>query len=98
MVMCWRSGHQSLVDDGLISLNEKPAAAPFIVRFEMAITPAEFRRLTHIFCQELSESGSKRCRPRVSKPRDNVGRSLSRMRGRVLWLHSSCLLLTSRLR
>jgi hypothetical protein len=36
------------VDDALISLNEKPAAAPFIVHFEMAITPAEFRRLTYL--------------------------------------------------
>ena len=48
MVMCWRSGRRSLVDDALISLNEKPAAAPFIVRFEMAITPAEFRRLVYL--------------------------------------------------
>ena len=29
----------------LISFNEKAAAAPIVVRFEMAITPEEFRRL-----------------------------------------------------
>lgn len=32
----------------MISPNEKPAAAPIVVRFEMAITPAELRRLTYL--------------------------------------------------
>ena len=32
----------------MISFNEKAAAAPTVVRFEMAITPAEFRRLVYL--------------------------------------------------
>jgi len=32
----------------LISQNEKPLAEPVIVDFEMAITPAEFRRLAYL--------------------------------------------------
>ena len=32
----------------MISFNEKAAAAPIVVRFEMAVTPAEFRRLVYL--------------------------------------------------
>ena len=45
---CWQSGRRSLADEALISFNEKAAAAPIVVRFEMAITPAEFRRLVYL--------------------------------------------------
>ena len=38
---CWQSGRRSLAVEALISFNEK-------VRFEMAITPAEFRRLVYL--------------------------------------------------
>jgi hypothetical protein len=37
-----------LADNALVTPDETPPAAPFIVRFEMAITPAEFRRLTYL--------------------------------------------------
>ena len=45
---CWQSGRRSLADEALISFNEKAASAPIVVRFEMAITPAEFRRLVYL--------------------------------------------------
>ena len=32
----------------MISFNEKAASAPIVVRFEMAITPVEFRRLVYL--------------------------------------------------
>jgi hypothetical protein len=48
MVMCLRSGRLLLADNALITLSEKSAAKPVIVRFEMAITPAEFRRLAYL--------------------------------------------------
>jgi hypothetical protein len=47
-VTCWQSGRPSLADDALIRLNKTPPAAPIIMRFEMAITPAEFRRLAYL--------------------------------------------------
>jgi hypothetical protein len=46
----------------VVSLTEKPAAAPIIVHFEMAISPSEFR-VSHIFCQAFTKSGSERCPP-----------------------------------
>ena len=45
---CWQSGRRSLAVEALISFNEKAAAAPIVVRFEMAVTPAEFRRLVYL--------------------------------------------------